>query len=149
MCRWCLYTGVTNDYERRLNEHNQGINKNCYTYLRRPVEMLYCEAFADFTLAISWEKRIKDWSRKKKEALIERNWSKLKEFSSCNNESSHRNTSRLRSKWQCFSTPLEVTMLFDSDRSDKPPRFMRLCRELTNRLNYESSDFRKNQFRLE
>ncbi len=26
------YTGFTNNIERRLNEHNSGINKECYTF---------------------------------------------------------------------------------------------------------------------
>lgn len=34
-------------------------------------------------------------------------------------------------------------------RSDKASQFMSMCRELPNRLNYECSDFRKNQFRFE
>jgi putative endonuclease len=85
------YTGVTNDPERRIEEHNHGINKTCYTFSRRPVEMIYSERFADFNLAIKWEKRIKDWSRKKKEALINNNWDQLKIESICKNESSHEN----------------------------------------------------------
>ncbi len=92
------YTGVTNSPERRLMEHNSGSDIGCYTYARRPVEMVYCEAFSDFNEAIRWEKRIKDWSRKKKEALIYNNLEKLKEYSACLNESSHRSASRLRSK---------------------------------------------------
>jgi putative endonuclease len=32
------YTGVTNDLDRRLWEHNTGYNKDCYTFKRRPVE---------------------------------------------------------------------------------------------------------------
>lgn len=92
------YTGVTNNAAKRLNEHNTGIDKTAYTFSRRPVEMLYCEAFSDYKLAIRWEKRIKDWSRKKKEALIAGHWDQLKEYSECKNETSHKNTSRLRSK---------------------------------------------------
>ncbi|MES2680933.1 MAG: GIY-YIG nuclease family protein [Bacteroidota bacterium] len=60
------YTGVTNNPERRLEEHNFGINKDAYTYSRRALELVYRERFDDFNLAISWEKRIKKWSRKKK-----------------------------------------------------------------------------------
>jgi len=84
------YTGVTNDPERRLEEHNAGINVTAFTYARRPVEMVYSERFTDYELAISWEKRIKNWSRKKKEALIMANWLKLKEAAECKNETSHK-----------------------------------------------------------
>jgi putative endonuclease len=90
------YTGVTNDPERRIKEHNLGINKKSYTCLRRPVTMIYCKKFSDFYEAISWEKKLKDWSRKKKEALMNEDWKQLKEEAECKNETSH--TSRLRSK---------------------------------------------------
>lgn len=81
------YVGVTNDIERRLEEHNQGISANSYTCKRRPVKLVFCETYNDFQIAEQWEKRLKGWSRKKKEALIERNWEKLKEYSVCQNES--------------------------------------------------------------
>lgn len=80
------YTGITNNPERRINEHNQGTNKKSYTFSRRPVKMVYCERFSDFSLAISWEKRIKKWSRSKKIALISEDWNKIKESSECRNE---------------------------------------------------------------
>ena len=85
------YTGVTNNPERRLFEHNSGMNKNSYTSTRLPVEMIYCERFNDFILAIRWEKKIKSWSRKKKEALIKGNWDALRIASECKNETSHKN----------------------------------------------------------
>jgi putative endonuclease len=62
-----------------------------YTFRRRSVEIIYCEKFSDFNLAIKWEKRIKDWSRKKKEALICGNWDQLKIAAECKNETSHEN----------------------------------------------------------
>ena len=83
------YTGVTNNIEKRLIEHNVGIHKESYTYLRRPVELVFCELFLDYNLAIQWEKRIKKWSSKKKEALMNSDWEKLIEESKCKNESSH------------------------------------------------------------
>ena len=81
------YVGVTNDIERRLEEHNTGISLNSYTFKRRPVELVFCETYNDFKIAEQWEKRLKGWSRKKKEALIEKNWEKLKEYAGCQNES--------------------------------------------------------------
>jgi len=71
------YTGVTNNLERRLDEHMSGINKECFTYTRRPLELVYKINFIDPTEAIKWEKKIKDWSRKKKEALIKEKWEDL------------------------------------------------------------------------
>jgi putative endonuclease len=75
------YTGVTNNAERRLAEHNFGTDKQSYTYSRRPVEMLYCEYFTDPELAIYWEKKIKGWTRRKKKALIDDDWDSIIEFS--------------------------------------------------------------------
>jgi putative endonuclease len=72
------YTGVTNDIERRLWEHNAGYNKTCYTYERRPVELKYLSHFTDIRQAISWEKQLKGWSRKKKQALFKENWEEIK-----------------------------------------------------------------------
>src|SRR4051812_16131676 len=83
------YTGVTNNYERRFSEHSDGIDAKCYTYSRRPVELVFLEHFHNFQLAIDFEKQIKGWSRKKKEALIEQNWERIKELSVCLNQSSH------------------------------------------------------------
>jgi putative endonuclease len=84
------YTGITNNPERRIEEHNSGINKTSYTFTRTPVEMVYSERFTNFDLAIKWEKRIKDWNRKKKEALINGNWNQLKIEAECKNQTSHK-----------------------------------------------------------
>lgn len=79
------YTGVTYDMDLRLDQHNLGTVEDSYTYSRRPVELVYCEMFNNYKLAIEWERRIKGWNRKKKESLIEGNWDKLKELSKCRN----------------------------------------------------------------
>lgn len=71
------YTGVTNDVERRFMEHQSGENKGAYTYIRRPVKLVFSEMFIDANEAIQAEKQIKKWSRKKKEALINRQWDLL------------------------------------------------------------------------
>ena len=80
------YTGITNDIERRLEEHNYGESPDIYTAIRRPVKLMFFETFNDFAIAEQWEKKIKGWSRRKKEALIENNWEKLKEYSVCMNK---------------------------------------------------------------
>lgn len=77
------YTGVTNDYRERLKQHNIGLNQSCYTFSRRPVELAYLGVFGDITNAIAWEKRVKKWSRKKKEALIQGNYGVLPQYA-CN-----------------------------------------------------------------
>jgi putative endonuclease len=85
------YTGVTNDLDRRLQEHNKGIEKDCYTYNRRPVKLVFCEMFDSPEAAILFEKKIKGWTRIKKESLIEGSWNKLHELAKCKNETSHIN----------------------------------------------------------
>ena len=81
------YTGITNDINRRIDEHNEGLSSDSYTFNRRPVQLMFYETFNDFRITEQWEKRIKGWSRRKKEALIEKNWEKLKEYSECQNKS--------------------------------------------------------------
>lgn len=66
-----LYVGVTNDLERRLSEHKQGLIDG-FTKKYRIDKLLYYEAFDDFTSAIAREKQLKGWRREKKAALIER-----------------------------------------------------------------------------
>ena len=79
------YTGITNDLERRIIEHNNGLNIDCFTYTRRPVILKYYEHFQDVNQAISREKQLKGWGRKKKEALFISDWDKVKELAKNNN----------------------------------------------------------------
>lgn len=72
-----FYTGVTNNLERRIVEHNLGKNKNSYTYSRRPLELVWREMFQNINEAILKEKQLKGWSRKKKEALVASNFKEL------------------------------------------------------------------------
>lgn len=80
------YTGITNNPEKRIKEHNEGFNNNSYTFFRRPVILMYCELFIDYSLAIRWENKIKKWSRLKKEGLINNDWQKLKYYSKSKNK---------------------------------------------------------------
>ncbi len=75
------YTGVTNDWELRLNQHQEGCDPKAYTHSRRPVKLVYLASFPEIYEAIDWEKRVKRWSRKKKEALIKGEYEKLPELS--------------------------------------------------------------------
>ncbi len=75
------YIGVTNDLERRLWEHNTGFDKKSFTYKRRPVELKYFESCADIKQAIAYEKQLKGWSRKKKQALFRDDIKELKRLS--------------------------------------------------------------------
>lgn len=84
------YTGITNDIERRYNEHCFDSNKRSYTYDKRPLELVFCTEFNDVNQAISFEKQVKGWSRKKKEAIINDKWEELKKLSECLNETTHK-----------------------------------------------------------
>ena len=67
-----LYTGWTNDLEKRLQRHNAGTASK-YTRCRRPVELVYTEAFDTKEQAMRREVQIKQLPREKKLALIEKN----------------------------------------------------------------------------
>ena len=75
------YTGMTNSIDRRIFEHNSCKNTDCYTFIRRPVALVWFESFSDPTQAIMIEKQLKGWSRKKKEALINEDWDMLVKYS--------------------------------------------------------------------
>jgi putative endonuclease len=47
------YTGITNNIDRRLNEHNFGLNKDCYTFNKRPLDLVFWTAFNDVNQAIA------------------------------------------------------------------------------------------------
>ena len=68
-----LYTGITNDLERRLVEHNQNDRlAAAYTRSRRPVELVYEEVQPDRSAAAKREAEIRQMSRQEKTELIKR-----------------------------------------------------------------------------
>lgn len=64
-----LYTGWTNDLERRINVHSSGKGAK-YTRGRLPVKLVYFEKFNDKKLAMKREYAIKGLSREEKLKLI-------------------------------------------------------------------------------
>lgn len=64
-----LYTGVTNDLERRCSEHKQKKIKG-FTQKYNVDKLIYFERFDSINSAIDREKQIKGFSREKKLALI-------------------------------------------------------------------------------
>ena len=85
------YVGVTNNIVERLNDHNEGLNITAYTYSRRPVELVWSNKFQSELEAIMWEKKLKGWTRKKKEALIAGKYDILKLLAECKNETNYKN----------------------------------------------------------
>lgn len=64
-----LYTGYTNDIEKRIEAHNKGKGAR-YTRGRGPVRLVYCEEYATKEEAMSREWHIKQLTHAGKESLI-------------------------------------------------------------------------------
>lgn len=64
-----LYTGVTNNLPRRIYEHKTHCRKG-FTRKYNIDRLVYYEIHIDIVAAIAREKQIKAWSRKKKDALV-------------------------------------------------------------------------------
>jgi putative endonuclease len=64
-----LYTGVTNDLERRVGEHKEKVVEG-FTKKYNITRLVYFEEFNDIGAAIAREKEIKRWARSKKVRLI-------------------------------------------------------------------------------
>jgi len=64
-----LYTGVTNNLQRRHSEHVSA--RSNFTAKYNLDRIVYYETYMDIHQAIAREKQIKGWRRSKKEALIE------------------------------------------------------------------------------
>ncbi len=70
------YVGSTNNLERRIWEHNEGIAAK-YTARRRPVELMYSAEFPSIAEAYACEKQVQGWGRAKREALIRGDYASL------------------------------------------------------------------------
>ena len=66
------YVGSTKDLEFRLSEHQEGTGAR-YTSRRLPVKLVYSEEYERVVDAYAREKQIQNWSRAKREALINGN----------------------------------------------------------------------------
>ncbi len=65
-----LYTGITNDLEKRIEAHNSGKDGARYTRSRRPVTLVYSEQAKSKSAAAKLEYQIKRLTRLKKTNLI-------------------------------------------------------------------------------
>jgi len=76
-----LYVGTTRtELEIRVAQHNAG-SLGGYTSMRRPVSLIYSETFERITDAIAAERKLKKWTRAKKEALVRGDFEALKSLS--------------------------------------------------------------------
>ena len=72
-----FYTGVTNDLQRRLWEHQNKISSTSYVSRNLPCRLVWSQAFDRIEEAIAAEKQLKSWSQAKKRALVERKFELL------------------------------------------------------------------------
>lgn len=79
------YTGITNDIARRIMEHETGSSKSSFTFKRRPVKLIFQQEFNEVEQAIFFEKKIKNWSAKKKLALASGEFNLLQILAECRN----------------------------------------------------------------
>ena len=71
-----LYTGVTQDVQRRFKEHQEGGLKAA-KYLRgkKPLKLVFQKKIGDHSKALKTEAAIKKWPKEKKESLIKKKFS--------------------------------------------------------------------------
>ncbi|AEH01305.1 GIY-YIG nuclease family protein [Lacinutrix sp. 5H-3-7-4] len=79
------YTGIKNNISRRFEEHQNGLNKTCFTYKKRPLILIFQQEFNNVEQAIYFEKKIKKWSAKKKFALANGDYNLLQILAECRN----------------------------------------------------------------
>jgi predicted GIY-YIG superfamily endonuclease len=73
------YTGQTDDLVQRVAQHEAGGYCD-FTSRRRPLQLIWSQEFGSRIEALEAERRIKPWSRAKKEALIRGDWAALSYF---------------------------------------------------------------------
>jgi len=66
-----LYTGITTEIARRVEEHNSSPLGARYTRSRRPVQLVYSSEFETRAEAAAQEYRIKKMSREQKTRMVE------------------------------------------------------------------------------
>jgi putative endonuclease len=71
-CDKTLYTGITVDLERRLEEHNGSKLGARYTGARRPVQLVYAKKYRNRSDASREEARIKKLTKAEKLKIIEK-----------------------------------------------------------------------------
>ncbi|HEX2653841.1 MAG TPA: GIY-YIG nuclease family protein [Xanthobacteraceae bacterium] len=99
------YTGTTrNSLEHRLSEHNSS-HFSGYTATKRPVTLVYSQWFDRITDAIEAERKVKGWSRAKKQALIQGDFAGLRALSARHQPFNKKPKNTMASS---FETPLSA-----------------------------------------
>jgi len=71
------YTGHTDNLDNRMGQHISGAIPTCYTFKRRPVTLAFSQELATREEALTSERQLKGWSRKKKEAMMRGDWAEV------------------------------------------------------------------------
>jgi putative endonuclease len=66
-----LYVGVTGNLARRVSQHRAALKRDRYTAKYGTTRLVYCETTDNVLAAITREKQIKVWARRRKLELIE------------------------------------------------------------------------------
>jgi predicted GIY-YIG superfamily endonuclease len=72
-----FYAGHTDDLDARIGAHQSGIIPG-YTQGRTPLVLVWADSFGTRDEALTAERRIKGWSRAKKQALVDGDWDRLR-----------------------------------------------------------------------
>lgn len=75
-----FYTGHTDNMESRMSAHEQQRFPGCYTAKRLPVKLVFIQEIPSRYEALAAERQIKNWSRAKKQALIDGDFELLKKL---------------------------------------------------------------------
>ena len=73
------YVGQTQDLDARVWHHQSGVVRG-YTYTRRPVELVWSEAFEERVQAMEAERVLKGWSQVEKKAFLAGDWARVSFF---------------------------------------------------------------------
>jgi predicted GIY-YIG superfamily endonuclease len=79
------YTGHTDNLAYRIAQHGEG-KIDGYTSSRLPVTLVFAEQFVTRLEALEMERRIKGWSRKKKEAMMRGDWAEVSRLAKSRSE---------------------------------------------------------------
>jgi putative endonuclease len=72
-----FYVGHTDNLDVRVGQHQTGFDPSCYTFSRRPLQLMFTQSFTTREEALAMERRIKGWNRAKKTALIVGDWREI------------------------------------------------------------------------
>lgn len=74
------YIGHTDDIDRRMAQHDLGLGC-AYTATRRPLKLVHAQGFETREEALAMERKLKGWSRAKKQAYMAGHWETVRQLS--------------------------------------------------------------------